>query len=146
MHMKLFKMYPVVLIAVLLFCSDGLTAEPIETTYLYKGFDKNGVLVIEGVLNLEINTNQVKGTWELKQVAKNEVKKLGQQIGSGKLTGEIEKNTINLNLNPNWQDNNVLLSGVMTKTNISGTWGHYGFVGATARGKFEAVKKVQVTR
>jgi hypothetical protein len=144
--MKPFKIYLVVLISVLLFCSDWLAAEPIETAYLYKGFDTNGVLAIEGVLNLGINTNQVKGTWELKQVAKSEDKKLGPQIGSGKLTGEIKQGKIDLNLNPEWADNNVMLSGVATSTNISGTWGYYGFAGRMTGGKFEAVKKAQVTQ
>jgi hypothetical protein len=139
--MNHFRIRLVILMSGLMLCCSWLAAEPIETTYLYKGFDSNGVLAVEGVLNLGISTNHVNGNWKLERVKRSEVKNLGPQIGSGKLTGDIAAGKINLNLNPGWADNNVMLSGTLAKTNISGKWGYYGFAGQMAGGKFEAVKQ-----
>jgi len=113
-----------------------------QTTYLYKGFDTNGALVINGVLNLQVNeTNKVSGDWDF-QVASSRVNhKIRQATGSGKLVGTVTGRKISLDLNPGVSDNNVMLDGDMTTTNISGTWGHYGFAGLMVGGKFEAAKK-----
>ena len=132
----------VVQVCGLLLCVCCFGADQIKTAYRYKGFDTNGTLVVEGVLNLNINnTNRVEGDWKLHEVKPQNIKSLGSQIGSGKLAGQINKSKINLDLNPGWADNNVLLSGEVTTTNISGTWGYYGFAGEIVGGKFEAVKK-----
>ena len=123
-------------------CLNCFGADQIKTTYLYKGFDTNGNQVVEGVLNLSINaTNRVQGDWNLHEVNTNKLKRLGPQTGSGKLIGQIIEGKINLDLNPGWADNNVILDGLITSTNIMGTWGYYGFAGKLRGGKFEAAKK-----
>jgi hypothetical protein len=132
----------VVQVCSLLLCVCCFGADQIKTTYHYKGFDTNGALVVEGVLSLSINnTNRVEGEWKLHEVKPEKIKNLGNQIGSGKLAGQINESKINLDLNPGWADNNVLLNGEVTTTNIFGTWGFYGFAGEIVGGKFEAVKK-----
>ena len=128
----------------LLLCVCCFGADQIKTTYRYKGFDTNGTLVVEGVLSLSINnTNRVEGDWKLHEVKPENTKNLGSQIGSGKLAGQINESKINLDLNPGQADDNVLLSGEVTTTNISGTWGYYGYAGKIVGGKFEAVKKIK---
>jgi hypothetical protein len=132
----------VVKICGLFLCVCCFAADQTPTTYLYKGFDTNGTLIIQGVLNLSINaTNRVQGDWKLDEIQPVKGRKLGPQIGSGKLAGQITESKINLDLNPGWGDNNVLLTGQVTTTNIFGTWGYYGFAGKIIGGKFEAVKK-----
>jgi hypothetical protein len=126
----------------LFLCLCCFGADQKETCYLYKGFDTNGNLVVEGVLNLTVGaTNRVQGDWRLQEVKPSKLKKLGPQTGSGKVEGEIKQDRINLDLNPGWADNNIILNGRVTTTNILGTWGYYGFAGELAGGKFEAVKK-----
>jgi hypothetical protein len=126
----------------LFLCLGCFGADQKETRYLYKGFDTNGNLVVEGVLNLSVGaTNRVQGDWKLQEIKPNKLKKLGPQIGSGKLDGQIRQDKINLDLNPGWADNNVILNGQITTTNIFGTWGYFGFAGKMVGGKFEAVMK-----
>ena len=132
----------VVEICGLFLCVCCFAADQTQTTYLYKGFDTNGTLVVEGILNLGINTtNRVQGDWNLHEVKPNKMKPLGPQLGSGKLVGQTNGDKIDLNLNPGWADNNVLLDGQVTTTNIFGTWGYHGFAGKIVGGKFEAAKK-----
>lgn len=126
----------------LLFCLCCFGADQIKASYLYKGFDTNGNLVVEGVLNFSVSaTNRVQGDWKLNEVKPIKVRKLGPQIGSGKLEGQIRESKISLELNPGWDDNNVILNGQVTSTNMFGLWGYYGFPGKIVGGKFEAVKK-----
>lgn len=121
-------------------CICNLGAE--QAVYLYKGFDTNGVLVIKGILNLTISeTNKISGDWHLQTTSSKTSDEIRNTTDSGKLGGTINDNKIYLNLNPGWSDNNVMLNGNVTTTNISGTWGHYGYAGLTIGGKFEAVKK-----
>jgi hypothetical protein len=126
----------------LFLCVYCFAADQTQTTYLYKGFDTNGTLVVEGVLNFKhTNTNRVEGDWKLHEVKPKKIKTLGPQLGSGKLVGQMDESKIDLNLNPGWFDNNVRLNGRVTATNLSGEWGYYGFAGKMIGGKFEAVKK-----
>ena len=121
-------------------CSFG--ADQKEMRCLYKGCDTNGNLVVEGILILRVGSaNRVRGDWKLHEVKPNNLKKLGPQIGSGKLVAETEQDKINLDLNPGLADNNVIFSGQITTTNIFGTWGYYGFAGQMVGGKFYAAKK-----
>jgi hypothetical protein len=131
---------PVILGIVSSVCA--LAADQVATNYLYKGFDTNGTLLVEGNLTFNlVATNEVRGRWNLRAVIPDVSKTLGPQTGSGAFNGHIDGININLNLNPDWADNNVILDGRITATNISGAWGFYGFAGQISGGKFEAVKK-----
>src|SRR6266446_5465686 len=91
----------------LLFCLCCFGADQIKTSYLYKGFDTNGALVVEGVLSFKhTTTNRVEGDWKLHEVKPNKIKKLGPQLGSGKLVGQTDESKIDLDLNPGWFDKN----------------------------------------
>ena len=131
---------PFLLVAAFLAAVCSYGAEP--TAYAYKGFDGKGAKVVEGVLNLQLNdTNTVSGDWDFHTVDSRVSDKIRKTTGSGKLVGTVKGKNISLDLNPGWADNNVILNGDITTTNISGTWGHYGFAGLMVGGKFEAVKK-----
>lgn len=54
--------------------------------------------------------------------------------------GGIRGARVTVNLNPQWVDNNVFLSGSFDKDRFSGTWMWSTFVGSTAEGKFEALQ------
>jgi hypothetical protein len=125
-------------------CSNGSPAQP-DTfgpgTYEYSGFDSGGKKVISGKLVLtEIKGRSIKGTWDLKQVGPGE--KLGPQIGTGDFAGSIEADgAININLNPNWADNNIFLNGRFVNGELKGDWHFSTFVGPTTKGTFVAKKK-----
>jgi hypothetical protein len=112
-----------------------------QITYSYRGFDTNGALVIKGNLNLQISANSnVSGDWNFQAADSSVSDKIRRTAGSGKLVGTLTEKKLDLNLNPEMADNNVMLHGTLTTTNISGTWGHYGCAGLMVGGKFEAVK------
>ena len=131
---------------VFLFCVAVWGAGEISRTYDYKGFDTNGNLLVAGVITLRVDeTNQVKGDWELRVLAKDRAKELGPQDGSGKLTGQIKGDSISLNLNPDVFGDNIYLEGKVSKADIfriTGKWGHYGYYeGKLSEGNFEMVRK-----
>ena len=107
-------------------------------TYSYRGYDSNSVTITTGTLNLRIDSsNRVTGTWEFKPA--NAGKKIGPQTGSGKLRGSVAGKKLKVDLNPDVADNNIWLEGMMTATNLVGTWVWYGFAGRLNGGTFDAV-------
>src|SRR4029079_15104271 len=109
-------------------------------SYEYSGYDEAGKKVISGRLNLtEIKGQDTKGKWELKQVGK--AGKLGPQVGTGNLVGQVESNQVNINLNPDWNDNNIFLSSKFAKGELRGDWHFSTFAGAASKGTFVAKKK-----
>jgi hypothetical protein len=114
-------------------------ADSAPLVYAYRGFNSNSVEIAEGTLQIAIDSsNRVTGRWEFKSV--NAAKDVGPQTGSGMLRGQVEANTVKVDLNPGVADNNIRLEGVMTVTNLTGTWGWYGFAGRIKGGKFEALR------
>ncbi|MEN3331000.1 MAG: hypothetical protein V7641_365 [Blastocatellia bacterium] len=124
-------------------------AKPFATgDYQYTGYDKEGSKIVEGRLSItsvEPNRNQheesyeIKGHWQLNQIGNPE--KIGPQVGSGNLFGSIDKGEIYINLNPNMNDNNVILQGKIEGRRCHGTWRYSGFAGAINQGTFEAARK-----
>jgi hypothetical protein len=108
--------------------------------YQYTGYDENGVKVVEGRLSItSLEAEQVKGTWEFKQIG--EGKRIGPQVGSGDLVGSVNGKEVYINLNPNWADNNVNLRGKVEGNRYRGSWSHDGFAGSMSAGTFEATGK-----
>jgi hypothetical protein len=59
--------------------------------------------------------------------------------------GGFVTNSMNLNLNPGFADNNVMLSGIVSSNTCQGTWAWYGFTGIPfARGSCSAVKHLTI--
>jgi hypothetical protein len=125
-------------------CANGGGAPASDSfavgAYEYSGYDEAGKKVISGRLNLtEIKGQDIKGTWELKQVGAAE--KIGPQVGTGNFVGQVESNRVNINLNPDWNDNNIFLSGNFEKGELRGDWHFSTFAGAASKGTFVAKKK-----
>jgi len=109
--------------------------------YQYTGYDKAGKRIVEGSLEITSldDANHLKGTWQLKPVGNAD--KIGPQTGSGTFVGDVDKDTVRINLNPNMADNNVYLSGKIERNRIQGDWSFSGFAGVISQGKFEANRK-----
>jgi hypothetical protein len=106
--------------------------------YDYRGFDAKGSLVVAGTMSMTAtDTTSVSGTWAFEGVSL--VDKIGPQVGSGRLVGNIQQTTISINLNPGWADNNVLLLGTIGSRRITGRWTWVTFAGPTTEGTFEAI-------
>jgi len=108
--------------------------------YQYTGYDEGGAKIVEGRLSLSSRDgDQLKGSWELKQVG--EPARIGPQVGSGDLVGTVSGTEVSLELNPNMNDNNVSLRGKVEGKRYTGTWSYDGFVGRISSGRFEAMIK-----
>ncbi len=80
----------------------------------------------------------ISGEWNFSAIG-NPVN-IGPQTGEGEYIGTIENNKLRINLNPEWDDNNVNLVGIIDGNTISGDWIYSGFPGALNYGTFTAKK------
>lgn len=113
----------------------------IPATYSYRAYNSAGNLLVVGTLTMTMeDSTSVVGSWAMDQVQTSD--KVGPQVGTGKLAGMVSGKSIWINLNPSWMDNNVFLQGTVDGDRISGRWMWSTFVGSTAEGSFEAVKKL----
>lgn len=112
----------------------------IEGRYAYAGYDKAGAQFVRGVLLIELeDSTELKGRWELQATRIGSLDGFGPQFGSGRLEGELSGDTVSMGLNPNYVDNNVVLFGRWSASEIAGTWEFIGFPGVLNRGTFRAV-------
>lgn len=108
--------------------------------YGYTGYNSGGTLIIVGTILLAVNdSSSVSGTWSFERVFADD--NVGPQLGTGRFAGSIQRASISINLNPGWVDNNVFLFGTIDGGHIRGKWIWDTFVGETAQGTFDAVKK-----
>jgi hypothetical protein len=116
--------------------------------YHYTGFDDKGMKIIEGRITIasveprrigQETQMQIKGSWDLKEVAHRD--RIGLQVGTGNLDGSIINGEVIIDLNPNISDANVYLHGHITDGRYTGTWKFVGYAGPVTQGTFEAVKK-----
>ena len=118
--------------------TDGVEYREVRP-YTYTGYDSGGAVLITGRLNLVFSdTPEVSGTWDLAAAPGVPTQGLGPQVGKGLLTGRLEGSAIGLNLNPNFVDNNVVLTGTLSSQKIEGRWDYVGFPGIIRRGAFVA--------
>jgi hypothetical protein len=128
--------FGLILLATLLFagCNDDETQ---IGTYHYTAFLDN-VPVVEGTMEFSNLTPQnASGTWNFQSVGepRNDV---GPQIGTGEFIGSFDGTVANINLNPQFADNNVTLHGTFTGTTLRGEWSFSGFAGVINHGTFTA--------
>src|SRR5262245_5610803 len=123
-----------VTILLLVSCNDD---ENKIGTYHYSAFLDN-VLVVEGTMEFSnLTVQDASGTWNFHAVGepRNDV---GPQIGTGQFTGSFDGTVANINLNPQFADNNVTLHGTFTGTTLRGEWSFSGFAGVISHGTFMA--------
>jgi hypothetical protein len=109
-------------------------------SYSYRAYNSAGNLLVVGTLTMTMeDSTSIVGSWALDQVQVSD--KVGPQVGTGKLAGMMAGKSVSINLNPSWVDKNVFLQGTMDDSRMSGKWMWSTFVGSTAEGTFEAIKK-----
>ena len=111
----------------LLGCKESVTstAEFQSGVFDYSAYDAAGGLSTSGTLTLSRNDSQVTGSWQFNN---------GQ---SGRLVGKFLSDSIALDLNPGWMDNNLILEGRLSGKTYSGKWTFYGYA-PLGRGTFVA--------
>ena len=138
----------IVLSVALIACTDEGTPTAsgpgpggIPASYSYRAYNSAGNLLVVGTLTIAMeDSTSIVGSWTLDQVQASD--KVGPQVGTGKLAGTMAGKSVWINLNPSWMDNNVFLQGTMDDGRIGGKWMWSTFVGSTAEGTFEAIKKL----
>ncbi len=121
-------------VIILLFCCSES-----DELYEYTGFDSTGTVIVTGWLVFDQwDSSRVEGEWSFWAVGSAE--NVGPQLGSGIFEGGHDSTCIWLNLNPDWVDNNVFLSGIKKGNKITGKWSYSGFMGVVNQGLFRAAK------
>jgi len=134
----------VILLLTLLFVVPGCnetTIEPLPTgAFAYTSYDSLGTVIARGWLSFDCHdSTYVKGDWSINKVGNPQ--RIGPQIGDGNLVGSFIEGKLNIELNPNFVDNNLSLIGVLEGNNYGGKWIYFSFAGNTNRGRFEAIRK-----
>jgi len=125
-------------------CSGGGVEplRPVQSGALYyRASSAQGVPLLAGRLTLAAHGDStVTGSWVIAWVAgADTTAPVGPQVGSGTLSGrQFADGTVQLNLNPLYADNNVVLSATVGITGLSGVWSWSGFAGPIATGRFQA--------
>ena len=109
--------------------------------FTYKAFNSNGNLIINGWLKIEfIDSDKISGKWNFQKVGNP--KDIGPHVGEGNLIGgRINQDSIWIELNPQFKDNNLQLHGKYTSAVFSGQWLWISLIGITNQGYFEAEMK-----
>ena len=118
-------------------------------TYSYVAFDDDGEAAVTGELYIDAKPGDeprsflLEGTWKTRSAGPIKPG-LGPQVGEGKLVGSVDRDgTFRINLNPDYADNNVNLTGVFENRrydDVEGEWEHVTFVGPTSEGTFAAAR------
>lgn len=110
--------------------------------FKYVAYDKNNAVVTVGWLRFNPDQHYFRGKWLLYT---NGDDILGPQNGSGELEGESEKrlssHKIWINLNPDYADNNVFITGNLIQDSFNGDWGFSTIAGGVNGGTFIATKQ-----
>lgn len=108
--------------------------------YTYTAYDStNKTMVVRGWFKIIIyDSTKINGEWHFQKIGNPQ--NIGPQVGDGQLIGEILKEHIWMELNPQFRDNNVSLIGELVRQKIKGKWQYSGFPGIINWGYFEAVK------
>jgi hypothetical protein len=108
--------------------------------YEYSGYDSTGTPIVQGWLTIDRKEqNVLDGEWQFTVV--KETENIGPQIGRGRLAGEYHNDTMSIELQPLYRDNNVGLYGSIQGNEFTGRWIYTSFIGFTNSGTFVAVRK-----
>ena len=118
--------------------------QPTDSTppgaFAYTSYDSTGVPLSSGWFSMKFaDSVTISGEWHFNPM--DNPQEVGPQIGEGTLRGMIHADQVLIELNPDYADNNVSLSGTMTDNRISGIWMWTTFAGPTNQGTFNAVRK-----
>lgn len=97
--------------------------------FTYTAYDTLGTELYYGTLILFQNDSKITGAWQF------------EGGRSGQLEGIVRGTELNLNLNPGFVDNNLLLHGIISDGTFSGAWQQVGLPGIMNRGSFTAIRQ-----
>ena len=114
--------------------------EPIPAgAFDYTAFDSTGRLIIQGWLMVDTHdSSNISGNWHISKV--DDPDNLYPHMSDGELDGSFLDSLLQLNLNPDWSDNNVYLTGQFADSIFSGTWVWSTAWGISSEGTFQAIK------
>ena len=140
---------PLLLLSACRLFDEGSSDSP-SGTYTYMAFDEKGAAAVIGELHIDAKPGEaprsylLEGTWATHSAGPIKPG-LGPQVGEGKLVGSVESDgTFRINLNPDYADNNVNLTGVFENRRydeVEGEWEHVTFIGPTSTGTFAAARE-----
>lgn len=128
--------------ALLAACGTGSSAFELGDGELrYRATTATGRPLLDGSLSLTFPTDStVAGTWQIRWSAgADTTSQVGPQVGMGTLIGTRRADTLLLELNPGYFDNNVSLRGVATSGGLRGDWTWATIAGPFTSGPFSAV-------
>jgi hypothetical protein len=106
----------------------------------YTSYDSSGTPLVNGWFTMNFSDSvTISGEWHFKPIGNP--KNIGPQTGDGNLVGGVRNGQVWVELNPQFMDNNLRLSGTLQGNRYSGQWTWISFIGITNAGSFEAVKK-----
>lgn len=123
---------------------EEVGTESVETTdliYHYTGYTRDGRAVVQGTIQLVARgDNGFTGRWRLRSLV--DPNRIGPQVGTGTLAGQMVNGSLVINLNPDMVDNNVILTGRLSRVSFVGRWEWVGFAGPITGGTFHAQRRV----
>ena len=133
-----------VLAGLMLLAGLGCPHAPVEpgTTerYTYASYDTNGVALVTGWFMLHYaDDSTITGEWHFNPVGNPQ--NIGPQTGNGILAGGVENGEVWVELNPQFRDNNLQLTGMIQGNRYAGEWAYISFIGVTNHGPFEAFRR-----
>ncbi len=129
-------------LALLLGCAGTSTESATSRTngFRYLGRSAAGVPVLTGRIELAFpDDSTVTGTWAIGWIpGADTTLEVGPQVGSGTLVGRRMGDSLLIEMNPNWADNNVALKAFSTADGYTGHWTWSAFDGPRSGGSFTA--------
>jgi hypothetical protein len=138
--MKTTYLYILIAVTLLLMnCNQPTESIPMGA-FQYTSYDSSGTPLVTGWFTMNFSDSvTISGEWHFKPIGSP--KNIGPQTGDGNLIGGIENGRVWVELNPQFKDNNLQLSGTLQGDRYSGRWMWISYIGITNAGSFEAVKK-----
>ena len=120
-------------------CNENVIGPIPAGVYSYMSYDTTGTAIVKGWFTMSFqDSSLITGEWHFEKIGNPQ--DVGPQIGSGELKGSFEQDKILVELNPQYRDNNLQLSGTKLSDNYSGEWVWISFAGITNRGTFQAIR------
>lgn len=108
--------------------------------YDYTAYNQLMTPVVSGIISLDVGFfGFLKGYYDLELLMDGA--RVGPQVGSDSLIGEVLGDSISISLNPQFIDANVFLYGNRDAFGFSGIWAFSGFPGVISQGPFVLRKR-----
>jgi hypothetical protein len=116
------------------------TASAPTGAFEYTSYDSSGTALVTGWYTMNFTDSAtISGKWHFRPIGSPT--NIGPQTGDGNLVGGVENGRVWIELNPQFIDNNLHLSGTLQGDRYYGQWMWLSYSGISNAGKFEAVRK-----